>query len=142
MKANELMPGDLVTFKDCQYDEGVVVIKIWEINQEGNAFVFIGDSEVLDEVTIDEEFVGIPITPEILKKNGFVHGYVDSDFYDYEKWEKKVDDKTIIVIKDHDVWFCRVDDDDDLTRSIGIAPVVHTMQHIIRIGGIEKTIEL
>ena len=82
----------------------------------------------------------IPLTPEILEKNGFIHGYGDSDFYDYEKWEKKVDDKTIRVIKDHG-WFCRVDDN-KLTRSMGIAPAVHTMQNIIRIGGIDKTIEL
>ena len=71
MEASELMIGDLVTFKDCQYDKDMVVIKIYEINQEGNAFVFIDDSEVLDEVTIDEEFVGIPLTQEILEKNGF-----------------------------------------------------------------------
>ena len=83
----------------------------------------------------------IAITPSILENNGFIHSFGDSDFYDYEKWEKKVDDKTIRVIKDHDGWFCRVDDN-KLTRSMGIAPSVHTMQNIIRIGGIEKTIEL
>ena len=82
----------------------------------------------------------MPIT-EILEKNGFTHSFGDSDFYDYEKWEKKVDDKTIQVIKDHAGWFCRVDDK-KLTRSMGISPAVHTMQNIIRIGGIENEIEL
>ena len=97
------------------------------------------DKELI--ITSINNIFPIPLTPEILEKNGFIHGYGDSDLYEYEKWEKKVADKTIRVIKDHDGWFCRVDDN-KLTRSMGIAPAVHTMQNIIRIGGIEKTIEL
>ena len=69
MKAEELMVGNYITFKDCQNDKEMAVVKIYQINQENNALVFIDDSEVLDEVTIDEEFVGIPITDEILDKN-------------------------------------------------------------------------
>jgi len=41
MKANELMIGDFVTFKDCQNDKEIMVIKIWHLSQEGNALPFL-----------------------------------------------------------------------------------------------------
>lgn len=137
MKANELMIGDWV---EVPFLEGKPkIVKVEEILYD----------EINPEWDETENYGGIkikyvkpiPLTPEILKKNGFTHSFGDSDFYDYEKWEKKVDDKTIRVIKDHDGWFCRVDEN-KLTRSMGIAPDVHTMQNIICIGGIEKSIEL
>lgn len=71
MKAQDLMLGDLVTFKDCQQEFAPVIIRIWQINEEDNAFASIGGADALDEITIDDEIVGIPITPEILEKNGF-----------------------------------------------------------------------
>ena len=130
MKASELMIGDIVR----QIGSGIIL----EIEEIKPPYIMaIGELGQFHEDTIEP----IPLTPEILEKNGFTHSFGDSDFYDYEKWEKKVDDKTIRVIKDRDGCFCRVDDN-KLTRSMGIVPAVHTMQKIIRIGGIEKTIEL
>lgn len=145
MKANELMIGDWVCHKDwpsipirvCGISKRVSFEHSLLWNEDNREYVRI---ERYSECDYDE-IKPIPLTPEILEKNGFTHSFGDSDFYDYEKWEKKVDDKTTRVIKDHDGWFCRVDDN-KLTRSMGIAPAVHTMQNIIRIGGIEKTIEL
>ena len=77
MKANELMIGDYVTFADCQKDKYPSIVKIWQINEAGEAFVSIDGNEALDEIDIDDEIVGIPITPEILEKNGF-----KNDFYE------------------------------------------------------------
>ena len=71
MKADELMIGDYVTFQDCQYDNAPVIIKINEISADGGAFAFIDGDDTLDGIVIDEEIVGIPITTEILEKNGF-----------------------------------------------------------------------
>lgn len=71
MEATDLMIGDLLTFKDCQQDFAPVIIRIWQINEEDDAFASIGGADALDEITIDDEIVGIPITPEILEKNGF-----------------------------------------------------------------------
>lgn len=69
MKANELMIGNFVTFKDCQNDEHPIVVKIWQINAAGEAFAFINGSDALDEISIDDEVVGIPLTEEILRNN-------------------------------------------------------------------------
>jgi len=131
MKASDLMIDDWVY---CHQPEckGHRIDYIHEADEEVGA-----DGEIYSIDDIDP----IPLTSEILEKNGFTHSFGDSDFYDYEKWEKKVDNKTIRVIKDHDGWFCRVDDN-KLTRSMGIAPAVHTMQNIIRIGGIDWNLEL
>lgn len=135
MNARDLMIGDWVKIKNLKNPIRQIIC----IDEYLEKVDFLDDKELI--ITSINNIFPIPLTPEILEKNGFIHGYGDSDFYNYEKWEKKVDDKTIRVIKDHDGWFCRVDDN-KLTRSMGIAPAVHTMQNIIRIGGIEKTIEL
>ena len=129
MKTQELMRFDWVCLEDDNTPRQVDWIRSGEVGLFWN------------KIVTPPYLKPISLTPKILKKNGFTHSFGDSDFYDYEKWEKKVDDKTIRVIKDHDGWFCRVDDI-KLTRSMGIASSVHTMQHIIRTGGIEKTIEL
>lgn len=71
MDAKDLMVGDLVTFKDCQNDEAPIIVKIWQINAAGDAFASIDGGDELDEISIDDEVVGIPLTPEILEKNGF-----------------------------------------------------------------------
>ena len=133
MKANELMIGDWVKFPIGNER----IIDLPYIMGKGICASFAA-SATLFPVEV-EKLEPTPLTPEILEKNGFTHSFGDSDFYDYEKWEKKVDDKTIRVIKDHDGWFCRVDDI-ELTRSMGIVTGVHTMQNIIRIGGIDETI--
>lgn len=139
MKANELMVGDWVMWKD----KPVQVVRVSGVVYEfGHIDVTLAhcNENVLESHDI-KSISPIPLTDKILEKNEFTHSFGDSDFYDYEKWEKKVDDKTIRVIKDHDGWFCRVDDS-KLTRSMGIAPAVHTMQNIIRIGGIESTFKI
>jgi len=140
MKIEELMIDNLVRYKN-DYPSKLKAGMTVQIVGVKAPLVYIKFDESDPHGEHYSSVEPIPITPEILEKNGFIHSFGDSDFYDYEKWEKKVDDKTIRVIKDHDGWFCRVDDK-KLTRSMGISPAVHTMQNIIRIGGIEKTIEL
>lgn len=78
MEVTDLMLGDLITFKDCQNDENPVILKIWQLNRVreafvtiNEAFVSIGENTALDKINIDDDIVGIPITPEILEKNGF-----------------------------------------------------------------------
>lgn len=72
MKAQELMLGDYVTFKECQKDTVPTIIKIWQINGDNDALVSIDNDDTLDEIAIDDEIVGITLTPEILEKNGFI----------------------------------------------------------------------
>jgi hypothetical protein len=131
------MVGDIVTFKDCQNDKEKVVVKIWQINQEGNALVFIDDSEALDEIAIDDEIVGIPLTPEILEKNGFYHeknvGYIDDDYNGrqiiYDFWNHNLK-----ILDNYNTMFDIVGWSDHIH--------VHELQHALRLCGIEKTIEL
>ncbi len=130
MKANELSNGDWLYNKN--------IGKPMQVYPMMFSQMFRSNSNATTE---DYNIFPINLTPEILESNQFVHGYGDSDFYDYEKWEKIVNDKTIRVIKDSSGWFCRVDDK-TMTRSMGISPFVHIVQHIIRIGGVEYEIKL
>lgn len=128
MKANELMIGDFVTFKDCQNDKEIIVIKIWHLSQEGNALVFIDDSKVLYEIAIDDEIVGIHLTSEILEKNGFTKGCGVWVIYRHPS------------IK----WFVLYKKEFSYTISVGESEVsinyVHELQHILKLCGIEKNI--
>ena len=160
MKANELMIGDLVTFKDCINDEEILVIKIWRLSQEGNALVFIDDSNVLDEIAIDDEIVGIPLTPKILEKNGFhingipsiitsvkcIDDWSDDDWSDdtYVWSRQETPDERMFVsvyIDDPANFFvevycqyCHVD---------GIhVKYLHQLQHTLKLCGIDKEIVL
>ena len=65
------MLGDYVTFKECQKDTVPTIIKVWQINGDNDAFVSIDNDDALDEIAIDDEIVGIPLTDKILEKNGF-----------------------------------------------------------------------
>ena len=88
MKANELMLGDIITFKDSvQADEIPIPVKVVALGyqhhgEENEALVRIGDDDTCDIVTIDDEFVGYPLTAEILEKNGFRK----LETYGTEKW--------------------------------------------------------
>ena len=71
MNVRELMLGDFVTFKDCLKDKEPTIIRIVQLNENGDSLVSIDGDEALDEIAIDDEVVGIPLTAEILEKNGF-----------------------------------------------------------------------
>ena len=141
MKAADLQIGDLVTWTDCQYDEHPIVVKIWQIDAEGCAFASIDGSGVLDEITIDEEIVGIPLTPKILEKNGFDGAYKKT----YQIYKSNGYDKLYISY-----WRGRLSiiTSPDIrkkhsTNTIHIdCSYVHELQHALRLCGIEKEIEL
>ena len=69
MKADELMIGDLLTFKGCVNDSVPIILRVDGILPD-TLFVKIDDSRGDDEVGY-EDIVGIALTPEILEKNGF-----------------------------------------------------------------------
>ena len=155
MKANELMIGDLVTFKDCINDEEILVIKIWHLSQEGNALVFIDDSKVLDEIAIDDEIVGIPLTPKILEKNGFHINGIPSiitsvkciddwsdDTYVWSRQETPDERMFVSVYMDTSADFF-VEVYCQYCHADGIhVKYLHELQHALKLCGIEKTIEL
>lgn len=157
MNANELIIGDLVTFKDCQNDEAPSIVKIWQINAAGDALVSIDGDDALDEIVIDDEVVGIPLTPEILEKNGFDWGYTASEEefcsatgcgYPEEKgwcFDEGAGEIKIIFPNDTDGGLIRLDDQcvDRHLEILFLKPIyVHELQHALRLCGIEKEIEL
>ena len=74
------------------------------------------------ELSIDD-FLPIPLTPEILEKN-----FPDTE--DGVLWWKDVDGMHIETETDGDMMFC------------GIFHYVHQMQHALQLAGIEKDITL
>ena len=141
MKANELMIGDFVTFNDCQNDKEKVVVKIWQINQEGNALVFIDDSKALDEIAIDDEIVGIPLTPEILEKNGFVE---ITKRIKKLIWLWKENGVLVELLEETpNVYKLTIHhDSSDLSDQRLYVRQLHELQNALKLCGIEKIIEL
>ena len=91
MKANELMQGDYITFKDSiETDETPLPVKVIGIGYvwrgiENEALVEINGDETCDIIEIDDECVGIPITEKILEKNfekKTFYGIYD-DYFDF-----------------------------------------------------------
>lgn len=137
MKANELTVGDWVKldFYDVPYgDEEDAVWKNGKITAiHHKNWVDINFGSPLDECDIEVEDVRpIPLTPEILEKNGFRHGgYVggyystDCPFRVFTKAEGKCE---FTALFDDEIHFSCV--------------FVHQLQQALRLCGINKEIEL
>ena len=142
MKARDLMIGDYITFKDALEDKVILPVKIVAIGyqwkgEEDEVLAQIGDDDTCDTIVIDEECVGIPLTEEILDKNGFRniggHWFDDnSDYYELEVWEysdsiwRVIYHSTELNIGDERVFIGHV----------------HELQHFLKLCGIEKEIKL
>lgn len=142
MKASELMIGDWVTFKDAVEDNNILPVKIVGIGyqyegDEDECLVQIGGSKSCDIITIDDEIVGIPLTAEILEKNGFrnIGGHWYDDAADYYELEIEAYSDSIWRVIYHNTEF-----------NIGDERVfvghIHELQHALRLCGIEKEVEL
>lgn len=140
MKANELMVGDLVTFRDSLQDPEALPIKIVELHGYDDAFLAqIGGCDTCDELEFDDDIVGIPLTPEILEKNGFDVSDPEVSIYRFEE-----DGQAFR--------FClrRMYDKDNHPNGysfyafnvLAIIDSVHQLQHALRLCGIDKNIEI
>ncbi len=122
------MIGDYVTFKDCQNDDAPTIVKIEGLGYQGRGVVeealvtIDGDENGFDLVEIDDEFVGIPLTQEILQEN----------FPTPEEiaWWPLNDGSF------------RVEMQDDTHFIIGKHNYVHELQHALRLFGKDGKIEL
>lgn len=141
MKATDLMIGDWVTFRD----DPNIPIKIWGINEDGTAFAFIDKDRELDEIAIDDEIIGIPLTSEILEKNeikllevGDNGGATPARYKNrFEKWEIHTQWKDTYLWYDRQAKYWHL-------SNMGAARLhfVHDLQHALRLCGISKGIEL
>lgn len=126
MKINELMIGDYICLDgDVNYDNP---IRIQQIGYQGENDI-IADSDVFGV----EDIIPIPLTEDILVKNGY-KSTQGLDFY----W---LDDKKHCCIKNYDGkrLFCYKQGINDVWL---VVKYVHTLQHLLRLCGIEKSIIL
>ena len=140
MEKKDLMIGDWVTFRDCQH-ENPIPIKIiaigFQADEEDDCLVQINGDKVCDIITIDDEIVGIPLTAEILEKNGFrdIGGHWYDDAADYYELEVEAYSDSIWRVIYHNTEF-NIGDERVFVSHI------HELQHALRLFGIEKEIEL
>ena len=119
MKTNELMLGDWVKNR-LDYGTISAVLKYDRV---------IVHSGIWDTETSAQGIEPIPLTPEILEKNGFKYVNDEPFFVGWEQYGMVLDKRA----------------DGGFSVSILIAtPIyyVHELQHVLRLCGIEKEIEL
>lgn len=133
MKAEDLMVGDWVTFNDCEPNE-IVPIKIAALGTS-ELYAHIDNDEVCDVIGY-HELTGIPLTPEILEKNGFVLQEEEVGIYGVKIAQNYTrNDLPFEIFCDGEpfaIWF---------RDPIGIA-YVHQLQHVIRLCGVNQEIVL
>lgn len=139
MKANELQIGDYVNYRG-------QIIKVTSIYDKGNSNE-IGWSDK-ESVWVNGRCIEpIPLTAEILEKNGFI---LNSD---YDVWETFVDEIKIIVgiyhpdfinieYEQHTPDGVNKGEISSICKVDGSNIYVHELQHALRLCGIEKEINI
>lgn len=144
MKAKELMTGDWLRVSDVPTNLESKIGKCGKVakleqypNYSGIAIKF--DNE-LDTYFCEkeEELAPIPLTPEILEKNGFEH-YVSGE--DSDNFDGTQGDLAYTFNKTTDGYMSCIDVTHSFTIT-GKIKYVHELQHLFRLCGIEKEIVL
>lgn len=141
MTTKELMLGDYITLADCFNDgKEILIFKVVGLGYDGenSALVLLNGEKACDIVEIDDEWCGIPITPEFLEKNGFekcIWGGKAS-------WRKyfQINNGVLVCIDWRDggiMHFGYMGYDSKIPLHY-----VHKLQHALRLCGIDKEIEL
>ena len=138
MKPNELMTGDYIMLY-----EDIYIIE--EISSKGWAHLIYNDgSECRVPLSTDYilgELTPVPLTPEILEKNGFKFYCTDV----FEEWRSK--DKRITIHDEEypnsfNKWAVHVDTEDMRTMGYFEITHVHELQHALRLCGINKEVKI
>lgn len=130
MKANELMVGDYIYVKR-GYDNHLTLESIKGILQDEKEAYPI---KITTGETISlEDIVPIPLTPEILEKNGF-----------HKEWDEDIILMVCdtIIVEIGDKYKLYKDGKMYLRRVLAPLYYVHQIQHALRLCGIEKEIVL
>ena len=126
IKISELSIGDWVQIGECGHHKGSIA-KVWWLSRDSN-HIGLFDTCVFSEC--EDDVLPIPLTPEILEKNGFV------------KEEDKDGNKRYSLIEGCTKFSL------GYARSVfqWIFPIdvryVHQLQHALRLAGVEKEIEV
>ena len=127
------IPGDLVYF-------GGEKAKVWFSNPSADDSIYVkvienGGENRIWNASLKEEISPIPLTPEILEKNGWNKSKINDCAYFYYK------DGLFLTYtsKDDKFWF----DDFDYSSSICVyIPYVHSLQHLLFGLGINSEMEV
>lgn len=148
MKANELMIGDWVMVNDIEHTHPLQVAEIFK--KCGAYYTTLYWDGMPDNVNpetlaadVDKVFP-IPLTPEILEKNGFVENR------GVTSWKFETDREDLIDIYGVRDYHLSINIEDTHGSGKGYRWMlnnltifyVHQLQHALRLCGIEKTIEL
>lgn len=154
MKVTDLMIGDWVNYRPGWINEETGKVE-WESHDEGfpvkieflyfchgEGFVQYNDGENDGIEAADYELFPIPLTPEILEKNGFhytnEHTLNGADTYILRLEQRGFYFKITIKLNDY---FALDSYDDRVYRLVEISTgkwYVHHLQHALRLCGIEK----
>lgn len=148
LTASDLMIGDYITIKDSlETDDSPLIFRVVCPGYDGGngALVLLKGEEACDEIGIDEEWCGIPLTPEILEKNGIKLLEVGDngaatpakDRNRFEKWAIHTQWKDTYLWYDRQAKYWHL-------SNMGAARLhfVHELQHALRLCEINKEIEL
>ena len=124
MKASELMIGDWL-----RTSRGIA--KVIAVDKIGLTFKIDGGDFDIDWDDEEEWFNAIPLTPEILGKNGF-DKYGENLIYEKDGLYMQIKLGAFVRI------FCGMDNSVNFNRDF----YVHTLQHALRLCGIEKEITI
>lgn len=126
MKAEELMIGDWVHYRGTN----IQVTSLY--NKGGSNEIGWSDKE---SVWVNGRTVEpIPLTPEILEKNRFIH-YTVTDFY---MWKEESSEPIHLDNYNENGWMLRINCDNIPCE----CKYVHQLQHALRLCGINKEIVL
>ena len=135
------MVGDLLTFDECVNDEAFTVIKVTGIFED-TLFAQIDGDTGNDELDY-EGLVGIPLTPEILEKNGFKNSSVVIIGTRKMRWVSD-DTRTEITIWMDDTLPMEIVKnvyyEDEVSYTLPFPATVHELQHALKLCGIGKEI--
>lgn len=157
MKANELMIGDLV---QCTYWHNPHILQVYELKRLGNDELKIVVVEDATPLVFQEVYIEpIPLTAEILEKNGFVRreDLVESiqDSLPFI-WENEKTESVVVAWRDSydnglrdenaevlgEYWQINVDGIEARCEKTAKHIYVHELQHALRLCGIDKEIVL
>lgn len=123
MKIEELSIGDWVMYRNREWQ----VCSLYQFT--GEVGLWRKDSQICENVA---DLTPVPLTPEILEKNGFSHNgrkWYTPELFTLERWG---DVWSIVIACSCGEYVCEV----------CTIKYVHQLQHALRLTGIEKEIEV
>lgn len=141
MDVKDLMIGDWVHYWILERDA-----KINDIMSTGRLGIIFTDSK--DEVgyihgIMSESIKPIPLTAEILEKNGFVPFVRFKDMVLYKSADNRIEaNNHEEMVNSFNKWSIHVDTENMMTMGYFEITYVHELQHALQLCGFEKKIEL